>query len=136
MSMILHYWNGRGLAEPCRLMFTLSDKDIHLEDIRYSRARMPKDPIKPFKEICSNLEHNLGRLPVLCTNNQTIGQSIAINYYTCTVHLVSISLKIFYFKYNLYMQCDMYYLLQSMKNDYVLIAIKNVCTICNMLISM
>lgn len=84
MSMILHYWNGRGLAEPCRLMFSLSDKDIHLEDIRYSRARITKEPIKTFKEICSNLEHNLGRLPVLCTNNQTIGQSIAINYYVAS----------------------------------------------------
>ena len=86
----LKYWNGRGLMEIPRMLIALSD--IHKEDYidgRYSTEE-PIDNILSYSSISQELSHNLGRMPILSVKNEeenindSIGQSVAINYYLAT----------------------------------------------------
>jgi len=85
----LKYWNGRGLMEVPRMILAISGKKKNVDfwDDRYSTDNLEGD-ILPYNEICNELAHNLGRLPLLMikrnsdeNNVETIGQSGAINYY-------------------------------------------------------
>jgi glutathione S-transferase len=66
------YWNGRGLAEPIRVMFNLAG-------VSFDDQRLNANPTG------STLEANLGRMPVLQVENKgTLGQSLAMYYYVAS----------------------------------------------------
>lgn len=72
----LKYWGGRGLMEVPRLMLALS-------------GRFPPDSFcdgryKGYGDENSNLEWNLGRMPLIMKGDRSVGQSGAINYFIAT----------------------------------------------------
>jgi len=70
-SITVNYWNGRGLAEPCRMMMAMSG--LNFKDNRCSAP-------------AENLESNLGRMPTVAISNQgSVGQSMAMYYYVASV---------------------------------------------------
>lgn len=71
MSRItLSYWNGRGLMEVPRLLLAIAGKFPG----DYDDRRLNEPP-------SSGLEANLGRMPIASVGDNTIGQSVAINYF-------------------------------------------------------
>lgn len=86
MSISLIYWNGRGLMEPVRLMMALAGKKVNVDfkDGRYGKGTNLTSPIEPFDNIANELSHNLGRMPILKDDIESIGQSSAINYYVAS----------------------------------------------------
>lgn len=83
MAISLNYWDGRGLIEPARLMLILSNKEVGIDfkDSRYGMDSTLPAHVEPYAIIARRLAHNLGRLPLLQVDNESIGQSVAINYY-------------------------------------------------------
>ena len=83
MSISLNYWDGRGLMEPARLMLALSDKKpgIDFKDGRYSTDPTLPAHVEAYPLIAKELHHNLGRMPLLKIGYDSLGQSVAINYY-------------------------------------------------------
>eukprot|EP01041_Mallomonas_annulata_P002784 gene2784-5481_t len=68
-TIVLKYWNGRGLMEVPRMLLAIAGQfPGDYEDGRFNAPQ-------------SNLEANLGRMPVLQVGDDSIGQSTAINYY-------------------------------------------------------
>jgi len=71
MSRIaVNYWNGRGLMEVPRLMLAISGRFAPAD---YDDNRFSEPP--------AGLESNLGRLPTASIGGNTVGQSVAINYF-------------------------------------------------------
>ena len=71
MSIAVNYWNGRGLAEPSRMMLSMSGKDF--QDNRLSG---------PPSE---GLECNLGRMPTVAVPGRgAIGQSLAQYFFVAS----------------------------------------------------
>lgn len=69
----LKYWGGRGLMEIPRVMYAISGK---FPGEGYEDGRFSAPP--------EGLEANLGRMPVLAVGDDSVGQSVAINYYVAT----------------------------------------------------
>ena len=73
-DLTLHYWGGRGLAEPARVMLAIAGKS-------FTDARHDAPP-------ATGLDANLGRLPVLDVvvdgKKTVIGQSLSIWYYVAS----------------------------------------------------
>eukprot|EP00981_Chlorochromonas_danica_P013399 scaffold6314_cov273-Ochromonas_danica.AAC.12 len=70
---LIQYWNGRGLMEVPRMLLAIAGK-------------FPGDYLDGrYESPTGDLTHNLGRMPILeLGDDQTIGQSVAINYYLAT----------------------------------------------------
>jgi len=69
-TITVNYWNGRGLAEPARMMMAMSGLDF-----KDNRCSAPAE----------NLECNLGRMPTVQVANQgSIGQSVAQYFYVAS----------------------------------------------------
>jgi len=69
-SITVNYWSGRGLAEPSRMMMSMSGLDF-----KDNRCSAPAE----------NLECNLGRMPTVAVANQgAIGQSLAQYFYVAS----------------------------------------------------
>ncbi|KAG8225447.1 hypothetical protein J437_LFUL004448 [Ladona fulva] len=65
----LTYFNGRGLAEPIRLLFAYAK--VEYEDVRIEKPQWPSmKPTTPF-----------GKLPILEFDGKKVGQSVAICRY-------------------------------------------------------
>lgn len=77
----LKYWAGRGLMEVPRQMLAIAGivPPSYL-DGRYTTDE-PKNGSRPFDEIKNTLSSNLGRMPVAKIQDQSIGQSVSINYF-------------------------------------------------------
>jgi len=72
MPNTLYYWNGRGLAEPIRVMFNLAG-------VPFDDQRLNSNPEG------NTLSANLGRMPVLKVDGVgSLGQSAAMYYYVAS----------------------------------------------------
>lgn len=77
----LAYWNGRGLMEVPRMLLAAKGKfPGDYKDGRYT-TDAPDERQDAFSEVQDKLDSNLGRMPVLFTDEGDVGQSVAINYY-------------------------------------------------------
>jgi glutathione S-transferase len=74
-DLTLNYWTGRGLMEVPRLLLAISGK---FPGADYTDGRNSAPP--------AGLEANLGRMPVLATQEGSVGQSVAINYYVAATN--------------------------------------------------
>ena len=76
----LKYFDIRGAAETCRVIFALGDEDY--TDVRYKIDQSFQSPEFNEAKECGDLKVNLNRAPVLVTpEGKTIGQSKAIERY-------------------------------------------------------
>ena len=88
MSLSLHYFDGRGVIEPTRIMLNM--KKIDFEDVRYpidmaTYSRPEFDAVKATGKFAANMD----RVPVLIVGDAVIGQSKAIDRYvakTCGMY--------------------------------------------------
>lgn len=69
-KVTLQYWGGRGLMEVPRVMLALNGK---FPGDGYNDERLTGAPV--------NCDANLGRMPLCQVDGETIGQSVAINYF-------------------------------------------------------
>eukprot|EP00601_Ochromonadales_sp_CCMP2298_P007270 CAMPEP_0173202762 /NCGR_PEP_ID=MMETSP1141-20130122/19147_1 /TAXON_ID=483371 /ORGANISM="non described non described, Strain CCMP2298" /LENGTH=238 /DNA_ID=CAMNT_0014128151 /DNA_START=15 /DNA_END=731 /DNA_ORIENTATION=- len=74
MSISLKYWGGRGLMEVPRQMLAIAGK--FPSEGGYEDGRFTEPP--------AGLEWNLGRMPVASVGDQSVGQSVAINFAIAT----------------------------------------------------
>lgn len=86
-KLTLKYWAGRGLMEVPRQMLAVAGKfpPEDYNDVRLTTEEPQEgDGRSSYSEHKDTLKKNLGRVPTLTHNGETIGQSAAINYYVAT----------------------------------------------------
>lgn len=81
MAITLKYWNARGLMDVPRMMLTLKGRDF--TDLRFSRDGDVPGVAEAWagNAVQETLTANLGRMPILEVDGESIGQSAAINFY-------------------------------------------------------
>lgn len=79
-NLELVYWPGRGLMEVPRMLLAIAGK---FPDTDYKNGLYGMSETAPAKydAIKDKLSANLGRMPALFHGDNSVGQSVAINYY-------------------------------------------------------